>query len=219
MTAYVRIGSIPMVPYLVDRANVKYGAVIKVEARGDLMMNACSRGLLKALVLPVAMTICMSSGHAADNGSGSGSDLRNPIPAGLSENAIKPEKVKKDKWIAYRLAKYQWLDKVVAADPRLVAAITAHSGPAKVLAQHKHLDKIADADHYLCRRLTQWEGATQKLIRNPYFDHVIDLDPAGFYFAMNRKPEYARVVIRQTNFDDLATNDRDVLREITRHMK
>lgn len=133
--------------------------------------------------------------------------------------AVKSEHIRLDSWIAYRLAKNPWLDKIAEADPRIVEAITEHSGPAKVLAQHRHLDKIAEADHYLCRRLTRWEGATQKLCRNPYVDRVVALDPEGIYFAINRKPEYARVLVRQNIFNNLAINEPDVVRNMQKHMK
>lgn len=146
-------------------------------------------------------------------------DLHEPISAGVSTASITPEAVRKDRWIAYRLAKDPWLDKIAAADPRIVAAICAHSGPAKILAKHRHLDKIAESDHYLCRRLTQWEGATQKLCRSPYFDKVIALDPQGMYFALNRKPEYARVLARQTMFNELANSDRYMPQKFQMHMK
>ncbi len=145
--------------------------------------------------------------------------LRTAIPANASTQAVTPDRIKKDYWIAYRMAKYEWLDVVAAADPRIIAAICTHPFPAAVLAKHKRLDKIAEADHYLCRRLTQWENATQKLIRNPMADKVIALDPQGMVFAMNRKPEYARLIARHPMFDNLAALDRDFPREMAKHIR
>ena len=145
--------------------------------------------------------------------------LRGPMPGAATTAAITPERIKKDYWIAYRMAKYEWLDKVVEADPRIVAAICTHAFPAAVLAKHRHLDKIAEADHYTCRRLTQWENATQKLIRNPNADKVIALDPQGMAFAMNRKPEYARLIARHPAFNNLADISRDFPREMTKHIR
>lgn len=145
--------------------------------------------------------------------------LRTTLPGSASTAAITPERVKKDYWIAYRLARYPWLDKVVEADPRIVAAICQHAGPARQLAMHHHLDKIAESDHYLCRRLCQWEGATQKLIRNPYADKVIALDPQGMAFALNRKPEYARLLAKHPTFNELADSSRDMTREMQRHIR
>ncbi len=145
--------------------------------------------------------------------------LRTAIPGAASTSSISPERIRKDYFLAYRMAKYDWLDKVVEADPRIVAAICSHPGPAKRLAKHKHLDKIAESDHYLCRRLTQWEGATQKLLRNPYADKVIELDPQGMAFAMNRKPEYARLIARHPMFDGIADVSRDFPREMSKHIR
>lgn len=130
-----------------------------------------------------------------------------------------PAKIKHDRWIAYRLAKYNWLDKVAEADPRIIEAITSHPGPAKVLAKHRHLDKIAATDHYLCRRLTRWKGATQELVRNPYFDVVAAYDPAGIYYAMNRSPITARRIARLDMFNQLPNYDRDFTREMSLHIK
>ena len=149
--------------------------------------------------------------------------LKDALPSVTSDRKIPtditPEKVRKTKWLAYRLAKYEWFEKLAEADPRIVAAVCAHPGPAKILAKHRHLDKIAEADHYLCRRLCRWKGSTDKLVRSPYFDKVVELDPAGMSFAMNRNPVYARVMARQTMIWDVADNDRDMLAEMQKHMK
>lgn len=145
--------------------------------------------------------------------------LRTPLPGSATTAAISPERVKRDYWIAFRLAKNPWLDKIVEADPRLVAAICQHSYPARELAMHHHLDKIAEADHYLCRRLCQWEGATQKLLRNPYADKVIALDPQGMAFAMNRKLEYARLLAKHPTMNLLADYNRDFPREMQKHIR
>lgn len=143
--------------------------------------------------------------------------LKPALPGVAAE--ISPEKVRKTQWLAYRLAKYAYFEKVAEADPRIVAAVCAHPGPAKILAKHRHLDKIAEADHYLCRRLCRWKGSTDKLVRNPFFDRVVALDPAGMYFAMNRNPVYSRVMARQQTFWDLTDNDRGMLGEMRKHMK
>lgn len=77
-----------------------------------------------------------------------------------------PERIRKDSSLAWRMAKAEWLDKACAKNPKIVAAICSHPGPAKVLAQHRRLDKIADADPYTCCRLAQWRGASEKLVRS-----------------------------------------------------
>lgn len=168
-------------------------------------------------LLAVALSLMTTAGAA---GAADGeAQLRSPLPAGMNPAVITPERVRRDQWIARRLAKYAWFDKVAEADPRLVAAVCAHPGPARQLAMHRHLDKIAEADKYTCRRLTQWEGATQKLIRHPYFEQVVARDPEGMYFALDRKPEYARVMARQQTFWNLTNLDRNMGREYQKHMK
>lgn len=171
-------------------------------------------------ILLAGLATLMTLGFAqVSNAADEQPSLRTAVPGNASTAAITPERIKKDYWIAYRMAKYEWLDKVVEADPRIVAAICTHAFPAAVLAKHRHLDKIAEADHYTCRRLTQWENATQKLIRNPMADKVIALDPQGMVFAMNRKPEYARLIARHPVFNNLADISRDFPREMTRHIR
>ncbi len=145
--------------------------------------------------------------------------LRTAIPGAASTEVATPERIKRDYFLAYRMARNPYIDKVIEADPRIVAAICTHPGPAKQLAKHRHLDKIAESDHYLCRRLCQWEGATQKLIRNPMADKVIALDPQGFAFAMNRKPEYARLIARHPMFNNLADISRDMPHEMAKHIR
>ena len=63
------------------------------------------------------------------------------------------------------------------------------------------------------------EGATQQLLRSPYADKVIALDPAGMVFAMNRKPEYARIIARHPMFENLASMDRDFPRDMQKHIR
>lgn len=146
-------------------------------------------------------------------------ELRSSIPGTATTTAISPERVKRDYWLAYRLAKNLWFDKIAEADPRIVAAVCQHKAAAKCLAHHRHLDKIAEADHYLCRRLTQWEGATQIMLRSPYADKVIALDPQGMAFALNRKPEYGRIIARHPAMENLANLDRDFPRELQKHIR
>lgn len=139
--------------------------------------------------------------------------------ANQSKYQYSSAKIKRDRWIAYRLAKYNWLDKVAEADPSIIEAIASHRGPAKVLAEHRHLDRIAAADHYLCRRLTRWNGATDALIKNPHFDVVAGYDPAGIYYAMNRRPLIARRIAKVDTFNLLPDQDRGFNREMSLHIK
>lgn len=145
--------------------------------------------------------------------------LRKPIPGSTSTAAVSPESIKTDYWLAYRMAKYEFLDKVAEADPRIIAAICSHKHPAKVLAQHRHLDKIAEQDHYLCRRITQYNEATEKFLRNPMADKVIALDPQGMVYAMNRNKKYGRLIARHPMWDSLADADRDFPREMAKHVR
>ena len=143
-----------------------------------------------------------------------------PLRQALTPDTIPSEaKIRKDRYIAYRLAKYRWLDKAAAYNPKIIAAICAHSGPAKLLAKHPHLAAIADADHYLCRRLTRWKGATQKLIRNPGCGHVIGLDPEGIYSAIATYPQVARLLARDPQFEEMMAANPDLGRVIAQHMR
>jgi hypothetical protein len=174
-------------------------------------------------VLLAGLTTLLALGFAqvsyAQGQSSEQPSLRTAIPGEASTSAIAPEIIKKDRWLAFRLAKNPWLDKIAEADPRIVAAICQHKEPAKVLAKHQHLDKIAEADHYLCRRLCQWESSTQGMLRSPFADKIIALDPQGLAFAMNRKPEYARIIARHPMMENLANLDRDFPREMQKHIR
>ena len=181
------------------------------------MALAIKKVLLAGLTSTLVLGMAQISG--AESPATEQPALRTAIPGAASTTTITPERIKKDYWLAFCLAKYLWLDKVAEADPRIVAAICQHADTAKLLAKHKHLDKIAEADHYLCRRLTQWEGATQQLLRSPYADKVIALDPQGMVFALNRKPEYARVMVRHPMLENLTSMDRDYTREMQKHMR
>lgn len=180
-------------------------------------MALAFRKVLFAALASALSLGCLQMSMAADQSGNP--ELRKELPGNASTEAITPDRIKKDYWLAFRMAKYPYLEKVAEADPRIIAAICTHSYPARELAMHRHLDKIAEVDHYLCRRLCQWEGATQKLLRNPHADQVIALDPQGMAFAMNRKPEYARLIARHPMFNNLADTSRDFPREMTKHIR
>lgn len=130
-----------------------------------------------------------------------------------------PEKIRKSWRVAYMMARYEWLDQVAAANPRVLEAICSRPGPAKRLAKHKHLDKLADADHYLCRRITRWKSATNQLVLNPKADHVITLDPQGIYYAIDRDPHIATMLARHRSFDNMAVQNPDLVRQIDQHVR
>ena len=58
--------------------------------------------------------------------------LRNQLKHEVSVIPLDPEVIRKSPFIASVLAKYEWLDKVAEANPRIVAAIASHKGSAKI---------------------------------------------------------------------------------------
>lgn len=136
----------------------------------------------------------------------------------LADTRDLPARIRKSYRLAYVMAKYEWLDKISAADPRVLAAICERPGPAAVLARHRHIDKLAASDHYLCRRLTRWKRATDNLVHNPKADQVINLDPQGIYFAIDRDPHVATLLASHTMFDNMVTSNPDLARAFDQHM-
>jgi hypothetical protein len=132
--------------------------------------------------------------------------------------SVKLEKIRRDKWIAWRMAKDPWIDRACLADPGLPEAICAHPGPAALLAKHPHIDSIAQADPYLCRRLTQWKKATLYLVKNPACGPVITRDPEGIYRAVQKNPKIARLLSKHPMFNQMIVENPDLGRFITGHM-
>jgi hypothetical protein len=119
---------------------------------------------------------------------------------------------------AKRLAKYHWLDKVAAANPRVVEAITDHKSAAKLLAKHPRLSEIADADHYVCRRITKWKSAARVLAANGEVKEVALLDPEGIYSAIQRDKKIIRILSRNPIFDQMIVDNPDLGRIISKYM-
>ena len=119
---------------------------------------------------------------------------------------------------AKRLAKYHWLDKVAAANPRVVEAITDHKSAAKVLAKHPRLSEIAEADHYVCRRITKWKSAARVLAANGEVKEVALLDPEGIYSAIQRDKKIIRILSRNPIFDQMIVDNPDLGRIISKYM-
>lgn len=128
------------------------------------------------------------------------------------------EKIRRDKWIAWRMAKDPWIDRACLADPGLPEAICAHPGPAALLAKHPHVADIAQADPYLCRRLTQWKKATMNLVKNPHCMPVITRDPEGMYRAIAKRPKIGRILSKHPMFNQMIVENPDLGRFITGHM-
>lgn len=132
--------------------------------------------------------------------------------------SFKLEKIRRDKWIAWRMAKDPWIDRACLADPGLPEAICAHPGPAALLAKHPHIEAISEADPYLCRRLTQWKKATMNLVKNPRAISVITRDPEGIYRAVQKNPKIGRILSKNTLFNQMVVDNPDLGRFITGHM-
>ena len=182
---------------------------------------------LAALAMATATVLSCAGfnpGACADEAAGS-DPLRGPViqkqqapPA--DTHALKKataRRIKTDIFIAYKMAKDPWIDKMALADPSIVEAICGHPGPARVLAKHRRIAEVAEADHYLCRRLTRWNGATYALIRNRRADKVIQLDPEGIYRAINRDPKVARLLAKHMMFNQMIVETPDLGRVVAEH--
>jgi hypothetical protein len=118
--------------------------------------------------------------------------------------------IRKDRALAYKLARYKWLAKAAEANPDIIIGITSWKGPSTTLAKHKHLGDIAQADHYLCRRLAKWKGAGRAMARNGQADQVIALDPAGIQEAIKHDRRIARYLSKNPNFADMVIDNPDL---------
>lgn len=177
------------------------------------MVKARMESLFAAVLLAVGFSSVTISGAIAQDGA----QLRQTVsPQCLTAS---PAKVKKNYWLAYQLASYEWLDKLVEVDPSLVAAICSRSGPAQLLAKHRHLDKIAQYDHYTCRRLCRYPRAAMGLIHNPLADKIIALDPQGFVAAMDRDAGLAKEIAGHEELYNLIYLDPEMGKEIASHIR
>lgn len=138
-------------------------------------------------------------------------------PGGSSPLVLKA-RIRKDWWIAYKLAGDPWLYKTAAADPSILEAICEHPWAAQRLAKNRHLGDLAECDHYLCRRLTRWYSATWALVKHPQADRVIALDPEGIYRAIDRDPSVASALAKNVMFNQMVTENPDLGKFIALHM-
>lgn len=138
--------------------------------------------------------------------------------AAPAPHTVTVQKIRKSRRIAYMMAKYEWLDKVAAANPQVLEAICERPGAARLLAQHRHIDAMADADHYLCRRITRWKDAATQLALNPKAPHVINLDPEGIYYAIDRDPHIGTLLASHVRFDEMLEFNPDLGRVMDQHM-
>lgn len=142
-----------------------------------------------------------------------GPELRPALKSAASSKAIRT-----DTATAVKMARMRWLDKMVTADPGLVAAICSHAASARVLAAHPHLDKIAEADHYTCRRITKWGSAAVVLTKNPQALRVVTLDPEGIYRAIKHDRTIARRLTKNANFNQMVVENPDLGKLLSRYM-
>lgn len=126
--------------------------------------------------------------------------------------------VRSDRRTAVQMAKYHWLDKVAAADPGIVAAITTHYTAALELAKHPRIGEIAEQDHYLCRRLTKWKTVARRLAKNGNADKVVALDPEGMYRAIRRDKATARRLVKNPMFDQMVYDNPDLGKLVAAYM-
>ena len=136
----------------------------------------------------------------------------------LKDADLQPERIRKDEKLANRLARSHWLEKAVAEDPEIIAAITQYSGSAKILAKHPRLGHIAEYDHYLCRQLTKWKGASRALANNPQAQAVLYYDPEGIYRAIKVDRGTARRLSRNTEFAQMVIDNPDLARVLASYM-
>jgi hypothetical protein len=136
----------------------------------------------------------------------------------LKDADLQPERIRKDEKLASRLARSHWLEKAVAEDPEIIAAITQYSGSAKILARHPRLGYIAEYDHYLCRQLTKWKGASRVLAKNPQAQAVLYYDPEGIYRAIKVDKGTARRLSRNTEFAQMVIDNPDLAKVLASYM-
>lgn len=136
----------------------------------------------------------------------------------LKDADLQPERIRKDPFLARRLAKSHWLEKAVAEDPEIIAAITQYPDSSKILARHPRLSHIAEYDHYLCRQLTKWKGASRILARNPQAQGVVYYDPEGIYRAIKNDKQTARRLSKNTEFAQMVIDNPDLAKVLASYM-
>ena len=134
------------------------------------------------------------------------------------EYLVSAKTIRSDVSTAKKMAKYAWLDKMVMADPTLVAAICSHAASARLLAAHHHIDKIAEADHYTCRRITKWGSAARILAKNPKALNVVTLDPDGLYRAIKHDRSIAKKLTKNPYFDQMIVENPDLGKVLSQYM-
>lgn len=159
-----------------------------------------------ALILTLSATVARAQSQ---------SELRPAMPY---KNAVSARAIRVDEAMAKKTARNRWLDKMVAADPSLVAAICTHASSARILAAHTHIDKIADADHYTCRRITKWGSAAAILAKNPKALRVVTLDPEGIYRAIKRDRSIAHKLSKNPYFDQMVVENPDLGKMLSSYM-
>jgi hypothetical protein len=159
-------------------------------------------------------------GNAVTTGGARSNSAGSSAAAGSNQHEYgNGDVVRTSRTAAVQLARDVWFDKIAAANPSIVATVCNDPKAATVLAAHPHLGKVADADHLLCRRLTRWHTATEVLLRNPQLDRVVELDPQGMYWAMDRRPAYARVLSGHVLFYKMVSDNPELGSVVASHMR
>jgi hypothetical protein len=133
-------------------------------------------------------------------------------------NTARTKAIRSDTATAVKIARMRWVDKMITADPGLVAAICSHAASARVLAAHPHLDKIAETDHYTCRRITKWGSAAAILAKNPQALRVVTLDPEGIYRAIKHDRSIAKRLTKNPNFNQMVVENPDLGKLLSNYM-
>lgn len=127
-------------------------------------------------------------------------------------------RVRADGRAAKKLAKYHWLDKLVAANPEVSESITNHRRAAMILANHARIAEIAEADPYLCRRITKWKSAARRLAANPNARNVFNRDPEGIYRAIRRDKKIIRILSKNPLIDQMIIDNPELGRVMAHYM-
>ncbi|MFA7338383.1 MAG: hypothetical protein WC028_16475 [Candidatus Obscuribacterales bacterium] len=196
------------------QANKQTKILVKKAANKQVNKNIFSAILPVCLILAISpLTGLQAQTTTLASGSSLGPELRPALKTPASAKAIRT-----DTATAVKMARMRWLDKMVTADPGLVAAICSHAASARVLAAHPHLDKIAEADHYTCRRITKWGSAAAVLTKNPQALRVVTLDPEGIYRAIKHDRTIARRLTKNANFNQMVVENPDLGKLLSHYM-
>jgi hypothetical protein len=178
----------------------------------SLVLLTLNQSAVCAQQSPLRPAITSSSASAASASSSFSSSSNS------SSRLVSSRVIRTDEAMAKKMARNRWLDKMVAADPSLVAALCTHASSARILAAHPHIDKIAESDHYTCRRITKWGSASNILAKNPKALRVVTLDPEGLYRAIRHDRSMAHKISKNQFFDQMIVENPDLGKMLASYM-